>query len=51
MKLATTEQMQELDRAAPRLAVCRASSHFPEMPDLLYSLLSGILFWLVSNLY
>ena len=38
-------------RGPPRLAVCRASSRFPEMPDLLYSLLSGVLFWLVSNLY
>lgn len=43
--------MQEPALAPPRLAVCRASSRFPEMPDLLYSLLSGVLFWLVSNLY
>ena len=28
-----------------------STTTFPEMPDLLYSLLSGVLFWLVSNLY
>ena len=28
-----------------------STTTFPEMPDLLYSLLSGVLFWLVSSLY